>query len=138
MAPAHGSSIPRGATSRRSSLPSRTAAAACLIASLAACVSTDAERVARTVRSDGPVAGNGVITDMPPLPDTLWAGNARVRDVLSPATDFTRAMLFERMAGGAGTARGALDRNAYSHHVTTLSFEELQRFKLGNALFNEL
>lgn len=42
------------------------------------------------------------------------------------------------MQGGAGTSKARLDRNAYSHHTTTLSFEKLQRFKLGNALFNKL
>ena len=76
--------------------------------------------------------------DMPPLPATLWQGNERARGVLAPNGDFSRAMPFERMAGGAGTSTAPLDRNAYSHHTNDLSFEDLQRFKLGNALFNKL
>jgi len=83
-------------------------------------------------------AATGPVVDMPPLPATLWAGNDKVRDVLGGTDDFSRAMPFERMAGGAGTSLQALDRNAYSHHTTDLSFEALQRFKLGNALFNKL
>ena len=84
------------------------------------------------------VAPTAPLTDMPPLPAGLWADDERVRGVLSGTSDFSQAMPFERMAGGAGTSTRALDRDAYSHHTGTLSFEQLQRFKLGNALFNKL
>ena len=83
-------------------------------------------------------ATNAGSVDMPPLPATLWQGDERARGVLAPNGDFSRAMPFERMAGGAGTSTASLDRNAYSHHTNGLSFEDLQRFKLGNALFNKL
>lgn len=76
--------------------------------------------------------------DMPRLPDSLWPGNEKVRGVLEANDDYSRAMAFERMAGGAGTSKRKLDRNAYSHHISTLPLEDLKRFKLGNALFNKL
>ncbi len=36
-----------------------------------------------------------------------------------------------------GPAERRLDANAYSHPLPTLEFEDLNRFKLGNALFNK-
>lgn len=72
------------------------------------------------------------------VPETIWHDNARVRKVLEQTTDFTRAEKFELMQGGAGTQKTNTDRNAYSQETTTLSFEKLQTFKLGNALFNKL
>ncbi|MFK7992486.1 MAG: di-heme oxidoredictase family protein, partial [Granulosicoccus sp.] len=71
------------------------------------------------------------------LPDAIWEGNARVRGVLRSTTDFSRPEKFELMQGGAGTQRTNFDRNAYSHEMTTLGFEGLKTFKLGNALFNK-
>ena len=107
-------------------------------AGLSACVATGTGPTSRETVGDVPVAAGATRGDMPPLPDPLWAGNERVRAVLSGTDDFSRAMPFERMAGGAGTSTAALDRDAYSHHLATLSFEQLNRFKLGNALFNKL
>lgn len=72
------------------------------------------------------------------VPTAVWEGDARVRKVLEPTTDFTRAEAFELMQGGAGTQTTNTDRNAYSQETATLSFEKLQTFKLGNALFNKL
>ena len=71
------------------------------------------------------------------IPDAVWGGNQRVRDVLVPTTDFTKAEKFELMQGGAGTQQVKADRNAYSMENGTLGFEGLQSFKLGNALFNK-
>ena len=72
------------------------------------------------------------------IPSAVWKGNERVRKVLQPASDFTRAERFELMQGGAATQQTNSDRNAYSQESATLSFEKLQTFKLGNALFNKL
>lgn len=71
------------------------------------------------------------------LPVVVWQGNSRVRKVLEPTTDFSQAEPFELMQGGAGTQITHIDRNAYSQETTTLSFERLQTFKLGNAMFNK-
>ena len=72
------------------------------------------------------------------IPSAVWKGNERVRKVLQPTNDFTRAERFELMQGGAATQQTNSDRNAYSQESATLSFEKLQTFKLGNALFNKL
>ena len=71
------------------------------------------------------------------LPAAVRADEPRVRAVLEPATDFDTPERFERMQAGAGTAERRLDANAYSHPLPTLGFEDLNRFKLGNALFNK-
>ena len=72
-----------------------------------------------------------------PLPSAIWSGNTRVRRVLEPTDGFNQAETYEAMQGGAGTHRKKPDRNAYSHQTSTLGFEGLQHFKLGNALFNK-
>ncbi|ASJ76516.1 di-heme oxidoredictase family protein [Granulosicoccus antarcticus] len=74
----------------------------------------------------------------PQLPSQVWAGNERVRKVLQPTSDFSKAESFEVMQGGAGTQSTNIGRNAYSQETGTLSFKNLQTFKLGNALFNKL
>ena len=71
------------------------------------------------------------------LPPGLWADEPRVRAVLETATEFDAPERFERMQAGAATAERARDRNAYSHPLPALAFEDLHRFKLGNALFNK-
>jgi len=94
--------------------------------------------------SDGGGGGSSSATagEMPAAPSTvpleIWKGNARVRKVLQPTTDFSQAEPFEVMQGGAGTQTTNTDRNAYSQETSTLSFEHLQTFKLGNALFNKM
>ncbi len=88
--------------------------------------------------NDGSVA-QALGTNSPaPLPAQLWPGNERVRKILAPATDFSKAEAFEVKQGGAGTQTTNTGRNAYSQETATLSFEHLQTFKLGNALFNKL
>ncbi|OED41736.1 hypothetical protein AB833_08925 [Chromatiales bacterium (ex Bugula neritina AB1)] len=72
-----------------------------------------------------------------PVPDSIWANEPGVRRVLAPATSFTRAEKYELMQGGAGSSKNAVDQNSFSHETQTLDFESLQRFKIGNALFNK-
>lgn len=72
------------------------------------------------------------------MPSAIWPDEQRVRDVLELTDDFVEAEAFELMQGGAGTQQKKSDRNAYSHQTGTLGFEGLQKFKLGNALFNKL
>ena len=79
----------------------------------------------------------GTATGPDTLPPALRAEDPRVRAVLAPATDFAAPERFERMQAGAATAERARDANAYSHPLPTLEFEGLNRFKLGNALFNK-
>lgn len=72
-----------------------------------------------------------------PLPSSLWPDQPRVRSVLNPTTDFSKAEKYELMQGGAGSSKKAFNQNAYSQETQTLDFAGLQRFKLGNALFNK-
>lgn len=70
--------------------------------------------------------------------DLSAADLARVRAVTAPATDFTEAEAFEAMQGGAGTIRKVVNRDVFSFPAANLTFEEEERFKLGNALFRKL
>lgn len=63
---------------------------------------------------------------------------ARVERVIQPAEDFTKPEAFERMQGGAGTSKKRVNRDAFSHFSSNITFEEEQTFKLGNALFRKL
>lgn len=62
----------------------------------------------------------------------------RVRAVTAPTTDFSKAEAFEINQGGAGTSMKVVNGDAFSHSTATISFEDEQRFKLGNALFRKL
>ncbi|MEZ5812518.1 MAG: di-heme oxidoredictase family protein [Rhizobiaceae bacterium] len=78
---------------------------------------------------------------MPPVSQRDDLGESdrhRVEAVTAPTEDFTKPERFEAMAGGAATSRHAVTRDAFSHFSTNLSFEEEERFKLGNALFRKL
>lgn len=95
-------------------------------------VTTGTNATASAGVSEGIVTSNKAT-----LPLGVWANNARVRKVLEPTANFSQAEPFELMQGGAGTQTSHADRNAYSQETSTLSFEHLQTFKLGNALFNK-
>ncbi|GAA3963456.1 di-heme oxidoredictase family protein [Allohahella marinimesophila] len=45
---------------------------------------------------------------------------------------------FENMPAGKATFTGTLDTNAFSHFPPSLSFEDEQRFKIGNGLFRKI
>jgi CxxC motif-containing protein (DUF1111 family) len=75
----------------------------------------------------------------PPIRDDLSEEDAaRVAVVTAPASDFSAAETFERMAGGAGTSLAAADRDAFSRPSANLSRERRAEFALGNALFKKL
>lgn len=63
---------------------------------------------------------------------------ARVQSVVKPTKDFSKAEKFEAKQGGAGTSIKKVNRDAYSHFSTNITFEEEQSFKLGDALFRKL
>lgn len=66
--------------------------------------------------------------------DTL----ARVQRVTALTEDFAVAEPFERNTLGSATSKQAPDSNAFSHFLPTLTFEEEQDFKIGNAFFRKL
>ena len=62
----------------------------------------------------------------------------RVKAVTRPTSDFSKPESFELMQGGAATSKKIANRDAFSQPSANLTFEEEQRFKLGNALFRKL
>lgn len=63
---------------------------------------------------------------------------ARVQTVIKQTQDFSKAENFEAKQGGAGTSIKKVNRDAFSHFSTNITFEDEQNFKLGNALFRKL
>ncbi len=61
----------------------------------------------------------------------------KVNKVLKLATKFNKAERSEALSGGAGTVN-KIGKNAFSHHFTTLTFEDRQNFLIGNAFFRKL
>ena len=62
---------------------------------------------------------------------------ARIEKVTRPARGFASAEKFERMSAGAATSTRLADANAFSHPSANLTFEEQERFVLGNGLFRK-
>ncbi|MBB4952973.1 CxxC motif-containing protein (DUF1111 family) [Agrobacterium vitis] len=62
---------------------------------------------------------------------------SRVRAVTQPTKDFSKAEPFEAMSAGAGTYTGNVMRQAFSHPLANLTFEQQQPFVLGEALFQK-
>ena len=62
----------------------------------------------------------------------------RVLGVLALPDDFSKAEAFERWPGGGGTSRKLINRDAFSHPLETLTFEEEQLFRVGNGIFRKL
>ncbi|KFC62559.1 Hypothetical protein precursor [Devosia sp. LC5] len=63
---------------------------------------------------------------------------ARVVRVTAPTVDFSVPENFETMQAGAGTTKKIANQDAFSHFLASLSFEQEEQFKLGNALFRKL
>ena len=61
----------------------------------------------------------------------------KVNKVLKLTNNFLQAERSEALSGGAGTIE-KVGRNAFSHHFTTLNFEDRQNFLIGNGLFRKL
>ncbi|WP_416396616.1 di-heme oxidoredictase family protein [Allohahella sp. A8] len=85
------------------------------------------------------LAGVAGAADDSPLPwrdDLSPVDRERVAKVLkiNPAS----LAPFETMPAGKATFAGSLDSNAFSHFTPSLSFEDEQRFKIGNGLFRKI
>ncbi|MTI43469.1 CxxC motif-containing protein (DUF1111 family) [Roseibium hamelinense] len=70
--------------------------------------------------------------------DLNTTDRAKAASVLVLPNDFSKAELFEPMAGGAGTSKKRINRDAFSHSNSNLTFEEEQTFKVGNGLFKKM
>lgn len=62
----------------------------------------------------------------------------KVSRVVAAPTDFSKPESFELMAGGAGTSRKRINRDAFSHPSANMTFEEEQTFRVGNGLFKKM
>lgn len=62
----------------------------------------------------------------------------RVRRVTAPTTDFGHAENFEQLPAGAATVTKRVNQDIFSFSQANLSFEQEERFKLGNALFRKV
>jgi CxxC motif-containing protein (DUF1111 family) len=72
-----------------------------------------------------------------PAASNAWAGD-REREVVKPATDFTKAEPYEAMPGGAATSQKAVNADAFSHSSANLPFSQELDFKVGNGFFRRL
>lgn len=61
----------------------------------------------------------------------------KVRKAIALTTSFDKAERSEALTGGAGTVN-RVGKNAFSHHLTNLSFEDRQNFLIGNGFFRKL
>ncbi len=84
------------------------------------------------------VRGADVAAPLPHRSDLTARDRARVEAVTAPATRFDEAEAFEAMSSGKGTSRKYVNRDAFSNPMANLSFEQEQRFKLGNGIFKKL
>lgn len=62
----------------------------------------------------------------------------RISHATKPTSDFSKPESFEAMQGGAGTSRKLVNKDAFSHPAANLTFEQEQRFRIGDALFRKL
>lgn len=75
---------------------------------------------------------------LPHRDDLSPRDRARVAKVVADPTDFSAAEAFEAMPGGAATYIKRINVNAFSFPSANISFEDQQRFALGNGLFRKL
>ena len=77
------------------------------------------------------------VSDTVKREDLSSEDQTRVDKVTKPASSFDKPEAFERMQAGAGTSLKINNRHAFSHPLANLSFEEQQRFLVGNGLFRK-
>jgi CxxC motif-containing protein (DUF1111 family) len=83
------------------------------------------------------LAGLGLADDKPIRADLTPKDLARVRAVTKPTTDFTKPEQFELLPAGAATNKKLVNRDSFSLFSANLSFEDQERFNLGNGFFTK-
>ena len=66
------------------------------------------------------------------------ATDDRVRRVLKPTTDFSKAEAYEAMSGGAATSTKPVNANAFTHASANMPIDRELNFKVGNGFFKRL
>jgi len=74
----------------------------------------------------------------PERSDLSTAERQRVQMVTRITSDFSKPEKFENMQGGGATSRKLVSRDAFSHFSANLSFQDQEKFNLGNAFFEKL
>jgi len=82
--------------------------------------------------------GLGMAEDGPVRGDLTPEDLARVRAVTAPTTDFSAPEKFELLPAGATTNRKLVNRDSFSLFSQNLSFEDQERFALGNGFFRKV
>src|SRR3569623_3431976 len=63
---------------------------------------------------------------------------ARVQSATKPTADFSKPEPFELLPGGAATTKKLVNRDIFSQFSANLSFEDQERFNLGNGFFTKV
>lgn len=82
--------------------------------------------------------GFGIADDGPVRGDLTPEDLARVRAVTAPTSDFSASEKFEQLPAGATTNRKLVNRDSFSLFSQNLSFEDQERFALGNGFFRKV
>jgi CxxC motif-containing protein (DUF1111 family) len=83
------------------------------------------------------LAGIGFADDATVRGDLTPKDLARVRAVTAPTKDFSKPESFELLPGGAATTKKLINRDIFSQFSASLSFDDQERFSLGNAFFRK-
>lgn len=70
--------------------------------------------------------------------DLTAADLARVRAVTAATADFSKPEKFEQLSAGATTNKKLVNRDSFSAFSANLSFEDQERFNLGNGFFTKV
>ncbi len=84
------------------------------------------------------LAGLSFADDTPVRGDLTPKDLERVRAITAPTTDFTQPEKFELLSAGATTNRKLVNRDAFSLFSQNLSFEDQEKFSLGNGFFRKV
>jgi CxxC motif-containing protein (DUF1111 family) len=84
------------------------------------------------------LAGLSFADDTPIRSDLTPKDLERVRAITAPTTDFTKPEKFELLSAGATTNRKLVNRDAFSLFSQNLSFEDQEKFSLGNGFFRKV
>lgn len=82
--------------------------------------------------------GLGFADDTPVRTDLSAEDLARVSAVTTPATNFSKPEKFELLPAGAATNKKLVNRDSFSLFSANLSFEDQEKFNLGNGFFTKV
>jgi len=84
------------------------------------------------------LGGLSLADDKPVRTDLTPKDLARVEKVTALTTDFSKPEQFELLPGGAATTKKIVNRDIFSQFSANLSFDDQEKFSLGNGFFRKL